>query len=320
MVNLEIRTLQRWRQAGNIKEDQRPLVVRAAPKNKLSPEERAHIISVCNQPRFAQLPPSQIVPLLADEGVYIASESTMYRVLREASLLHHRGRSLSPKAVKAPTTHTATGIHQVWTWDISYLPCTVKGLYHYLYLILDIYSRKIVGWEVYECESGDYASHLIARAVLVEKITHKPLILHSDNGAPMKSQTFLAKLDELGITSSRSRPRVSNDNPYSEAMFKTLKYCPKWPIQGFATLEDARVWVKGFVYSYNEEHRHSQIQFVTPAQRHRGEDQAILAKRHAVYEAAKAKNTARWSGDTRNWKPVGNVSLNPEKTEQKKSG
>lgn len=180
---------------------------------------------------------------------------------------------------------------------ISYLPSKVKGLYHYLYLIMDIYSRKIVAWEVHDSESGDYAKVLIERAVLAERC-HHPLVLHSDNGSPMKSQTFQAKLIELGITPSHSRPRVSNDNPYSESLFRKLKYCPKWPTQGFSDLDEARTW---FVHSYNEEHRHSKIKFVTPAQCHRGKDQAILLKRNTVYQVAKEKNSARWSGATRNW-------------------
>jgi putative transposase len=134
---------------------------------------------------------------------------------------------------------------------------------------------------------------------------------HSDNGAPMKSSTLLAKMYELGITPSRGRPSVSNDNPYSESLFRTLKYCPQWPAKGFATLEAARVWVCGFVRWYNHEHRHSRIRFVTPAQRHQGKDGDILARRHEIYEAAKAARPDRWSGKTRNWTPVGAVMLNP---------
>lgn len=303
-----------------MKADKRPTTQRPVPKNKLSEGERQAIIQLCNQPQFVSLPPSQIVPLLADENIYMASESTFYRVLHAENLMHHRGRSLAPRYIKAPTTHTADGPNQVWTWDISYLPANVKGLYHYLYLIMDIYSRKIIAWEVYDSESGDYAKRLLERAVLAERCRHKPLVLHSDNGSPMKSQTFQAKLVELGITPSHSRPRVSNDNPYSESLFRTLKYCPQWPTQGgFANINEARTWVKGFVHSYNEEHRHSKIKFVTPAQRHRGEDKAILLKRNAVYQIAKEKNPVRWSGNTRNWDHIENVTLNPEKTEPKKA-
>ena len=129
----------------------------------------------------------------------------------------------------------------------------------------------------------------------------------------MKSSTLLAKMYELGITSSRGRPRVSNDNPYSESLFRTLKYCPQWPATGFATLQAAREWVARFIEWYNHEHRHSRIRFVTPAQRHCGNDNAILAARHAVYETAKTNRPERWSRATRNWQPINAVMLNPEK-------
>lgn len=316
-IGLNERTLQRWIDDGEVKADQRPLALRPEPAHKLSEAEKQEIIQVCNQPRFAHLPPSQIVPMLADEGIYIASESSFYRVLHEAGQQHHRGRSAAPRKVHMPTTHVADGPNQLWSWDISYLPSQVKGLYHYLYLIMDIFSRKIVGYEVYAIESGEFASSLIQRAVLAENCLLKPLILHSDNGSPMKSQTFMAKLAELKISPSYSRPRVSNDNPYSESLFKTLKYCPKWPVKGFETIYSARQWVEEFVQAYNETHRHSQIKFVTPSQRHRGEDQAILQNRNNVYVLAKALKPARWSRDVRNWEVVGNVSLNPEKTEVK---
>ena len=314
-IGLSIRTLQRWIKGGKIKMDQRPLVKREAPKNKLSAMERALILATCNDAPYTNLPPSQIVPRLADEGRYIASESSFYRILKAADQLHHRGRSKTPQKSKAPTTHTAKGPNEVWSWDISYLPTHVRGQFYYLYLIEDIYSRKIVGWEVHDAEKGEYAAELVQRTVLAEHCLMKPLILHSDNGSPMKCYTLQAKLADLGITPSHSRPRVSNDNAYSESLFRTLKYCPQWPSQGFASLEAARTWVKTFVDWYNDEHCHSGIKFVTPSQRHEGLDVEILAKRHEVYQAAKANNPSRWSGETRNWQPVGEVTLNPDKVE-----
>jgi len=312
VLGLSIRTLQRWVGGDKVKEDQRPLIVQPAPRNKLSQAERDDILAICNQPEYASIPPSQIVPRLADEGRYLGSESSFYRVLNEAGQLNHRGRSKEAKRSKAPTTHIATQANQVWSWDISYLPSNVRGLYHYLYLIEDIYSRKIVG-----CEES--AAELMQRTVIAEQCFRKPLVLHSDNGSPMKSYTLQSKLADLGITPSHSRPRVSNDNAYSESLFRTLKYCPQWPSQGFATLEIARDWVNCFVGWYNNEHRHSRIKFVTPAQRHRGEDKAILQKRENVYGLAKARNPGRWSGNTRNWRPVGNVTLNPEREEIKEA-
>jgi putative transposase len=147
--------------------------------------------------------------------------------------------------------------------------------------------------------------------VIKERCFKKPLVLHSDNGSPMRSQTLLEKLYELGITPSRSRPRVSNDNPFSESLFRTLKYCPQWPSGGFKSIVEARAWVNQFMNFYNNEHRHSQIRFVTPAQRHAGEDAELLRQREEVYVKAKARNPRRWSRNTRNWQPIGAVTLNP---------
>ncbi|MFT2794107.1 transposase, partial [Serratia sp. T13T92] len=209
------------------------------------------------------------------------------RVLHAENQLHHRGRSQAPKKRAPPTSHTASAPNTVWSWDITYLPSLTQGLYYYLYLIEDIYSRKTVGWEVHEAESGESAAHLLQRTVICESCVCQPLVLHSDNGAPMKSATLLSKMYELGITPSRGRPRVSNDNPYSEALFRTLKYCPQWPSEGFASLEAAQCWVMDFVQWYNNDHKHSRIRFVTPAERHRGEDKAILEQRHHLYQQAR---------------------------------
>lgn len=311
------RTYRRWTQgqSGVVQADQRPEVVRPTPANKLSEQERQAILAICNEPENANLPPSQIVPKLADQGCYLASESSFYRVLKQADQLHHRGRAKAPQKRHTPTTHVATAPNQLWSWDISYLPTAVRGQYYYLYLVMDVYSRKIVGWEVHEREGGEEAARLIERTVLAESCGTAPLVLHADNGAPMKSQTLQIKLYELGITPSHSRPRVSNDNPYSEALFRTIKYCPQWPCEGFASLTEARQWMSLFVQWYNQEHKHSRIRFVTPEQRHNGQDKEILMQRIAVYEKAKAAHPERWSGSTRNWRQVGIVTLNPERTE-----
>lgn len=313
-LELPARTLRRWLDAeGQVRADGRPDAIRPAPVNRLSEAEREAIVALCNQPEYASLPPSQIVPRLADQGEYLASESSFYRVLKAEDQLHYRGRAKAPVKRAAPTTQVATGPNQVWSWDISYMPSTVRGLYWFLYAILDVYSRKLVAWEVHPCESGELASTLIQRAVLREQCLHKPLVLHADNGAPMTSSTLKAKLQELGITSSHSRPRVSNDNPFSESLFRTLKYCPQWPSRGFATLEDARQWMLKFDRFYNQEHRHSGIRFVTPAQRHAGKDVELLAKRDALYRQAQEKHPERWSRQTRNWTPQGAVALNPDR-------
>jgi len=315
VVGLSSRTLRRWRPGGVIAQDQRPVVTRTAPEHKLSVEEREEILSVCNEPRFRSKPPSQIVPVLADEGRYIGSESTMNRVLKEQDQLNHRGRAKTPEKRREPTTHVATGPNQLWSWDVTWLASTVRGRFFYLYLVLDVYSRKCIGYEVHDVELGELAAELMTRCVLSEQCSHRPPVLHSDNGSIMKSQTLLAKLSDLGISPSYSRARVSNDNAYSEALFRTLKYCPEWPRRGFVTIEDARHWVETFVDWYNHEHRHSAVRYITPAQRHRCEDNELLVGRRVVYEAARARNPRRWSGGTRNWTPVGAVTLNPERKE-----
>lgn len=315
-IGLSLRTLQRWTQTEVIQADARTTVIRSTPPNALNEAERQAIVTLCNSPQFAHLPPSQIVPRLADQGCYLASEATFYRVLRATGQQQHRGRSQRPRRYAAPTTHAAKAPNQVWSWDITYLPSPVRGKYYYLYLIEDIYSRKAVGWEVYEEESGEKAAALLQRSVIGEQCLHDPLVLHSDNGAPMKSLTLLSKMYDLGITPSRGRPRVSNDNPYSESLFRTLKYCPQWPADGFASLDAARAWVRDFMRWYNHEHRHSRIRFVTPAERHRGQDHQILARRHELYEQAREKCPERWSGQTRNWEPMGTVMLNPDRQQQ----
>ncbi len=183
-------------------------------------------------------------------------------------------------------------------------------------MIEDIYSRKIVGWEVHLSETGEQAAELLQKSVWSEKCIGKPLVLHSDNGSPMKSFTMRAKMYDLGITGSRSRPRVSNDNPFSESLFRTLKYRCDWPKSGFINLHAARAWVSKFVCWYNNDHRHSGIKFVTPQQRHSGLDIKLLEKRDSLYDEARKKNPSRWASSTRDWSPIGNVELNPENTKK----
>ena len=315
-AGIELRTLQRWNASeGLVGGDGRPQAVRPTPGHALSASERAQVLAVANEPRFAAVPPARIVPMLADEGVYLASESTFSRVLREHGQTAHRGRAKAPKAVRPPTTHIATAPRQVWCWDMTYLPAKVLGRWFHLYLILDLYSRKIVGWEVHATDDSEHAAHLVRRTALAERIatlTHKP-VLHGDNGSTLKATTVLAMLNWLGVKPSYSRPRVSDDNAYAESLFRTAKYRPEFPVKGFADLDEARTWAAGFVRWYNHEHRHSGIRYVSPAQRHAGEDHAILAARHALYVRARSLNPARWSGATRNWSSIGPVTLNPER-------
>jgi transposase InsO family protein len=316
VAGIDLRTLQRWKVSnGLIAGDGRPQAVHPVPAHALSPAERAEVLRVANEPRFADVPPARIVPKLADEGVYIASESTFSRVLREHGQNVHRGRAKSPRKSRPPSTHIASGPREVWCWDMTYLPAVVMGRWFYLYLILDLYSRKIVGWEVHAQDDSNHASHLVRRTALAEGIaalTTKP-VLHGDNGATLKATTVLAMLHWLGVKPSYSRPRVSDDNAFSESLFRTAKYRPEFPAKGFETLEDARTWAADFVRWYNVEHHHSGIRYVSPAERHDGRDHAILAARHVLYLKARERNPARWSGDTRNWMPIGAVTLNPER-------
>lgn len=316
VAGIDERTLQRWRaHAGLTEGDGRPQAVRPAPGHALSEQERMRVLEVANEPRFCAVPPARIVPMLADEGIYLASESSFARVMRAQGQTAHRGRAKAPRAVRPPTTHIATAVRQVWCWDMTYLPAVVMGRWFHLYLILDLYSRKIVGWEVHASDHSDHAIHLVRRTALAEGIaalTVKP-VLHGDNGSTLKATTVLAMLNWLGVKPSYSRPRVSDDNAYAEALFRTAKYRPEFPATGFNDLEAARTWAAGFVHWYNVEHRHSGIQYVSPTQRHEGQDQDILAARHALYTKARALNPARWSGKTRNWAPTGPVTLNPER-------
>ena len=316
IAGIALRTLQRWKAAeGLVSGDGRPLAERATPKHALSEAERGQILAVANAPRFAAVPPARIVPMLADEGLYIASESSFNRVLKAHGQTTHRGRAKAPKQRRPPTTHIATGPRQVWCWDMTYLPAQVLGRWFHLYLILDLYSRKIVGWEVHDSDHADHAAHRVRRTARAEGIAAlaiKP-VLHGDNGSTLKATTVLAMLNWLGVKPSYSRPRVSDDNAYAESLFRTAKYRPEFPVKGFDTLDDARAWAIRFVHWYNVDHRHSGIRYVSPAQRHAGEDWAILAARHALYATARELNPARWSGTTRNWSPMGAVTLNPER-------
>ena len=207
-----------------------------------------------------------------------------------------------------------TAPDQLFSWDITYRPTPTKGIYFYLYLFMDIFSRKIVGWQVHDVESSELAGEVIRDICKRENIAPNQVVLHSDNGSPMKGATMLATLQTLGVMPSFSRPAVSNDNPYSESLFKTMKYRPVYPRKAFANILAARQWVGTFVAWYNHEHRHSGIAFVTPAQRHAGLDGDLLRQRVKVYEAAKAQHPERWSGATRNWNPVSIVHLNPDQS------
>ena len=312
-AGITVRTLQRCE--GLERGDRRPQAVRPAPAHALSEAEREEILRLANEPRFAEFPPAHIVLMLADEGVYVVSESSFSRVLRPHGQTRHRGRAEAPQRVRPPSTHVATALRQVFFWDMTYLPATVIGRWYFLYLILDLYSRKIVGFEVHETDDSEHAVNLLRRTALAEDLhtlDYKP-VLHGDNGATLKATTVLAMMNWLGLRASCSRPRVSDDNAFVESLFRTAKYRPQFPAKGFADLDHARQWASSFVQWYNHDQRQSTIRYVSAAQRHAGEDHTVLQARHALHQRAREENPRRWARHTRNWNPITVVTLNPER-------
>jgi len=316
VIGLDPRTVQRWKAKG-VGDDCR-FGPRTKPRNALSEAERVNILRIANTPEFRDKSPKQIVPLLADRGQFVASESTFYRVLKEANQLNHRSPAKAPTKRHRPSAYTATGPNQVWSWDITYLRASVKGTFYYLYMVLDVWSRMIVGHVVHREEDSGLAAILLEKSCLEQKVFTGDLVLHSDNGSPMKGATMLAKLQDLGVATSFSRPSVSNDNPFSESAFRTAKYRPEFPSRPFESLEEARAWADSFVRWYNTEHLHSSIRFVTPEDRHEGRDIALLEGRKEVYARARRRNPERWSGSPRDWSRCEAVTLNPAPVEEVK--
>ena len=307
-IGLPARTLQRW--------VHRPVDGRrgphCSPANKLRSWERQRIVTIATSPEFRDCSPKQIVPMLADRGLYVGSESSFYRVLHAENLQHRRTRARPP--ARRPHAHCADGAWQVASWDITYLRSHIRGQFFFLYLVEDVWSRKILGWAIHDTESESHAAQLI------ENIRHTAIdadlagwVLHSDNGRAMKGSTMLATLQRLGVIPSFSRPRVSDDNAFAESLFRTLKYRAEYPVVGFATVDAARAWVNEFVTWYNHEHHHSGIGYVTPAGRHDGTDVALLVARRRVYAAAQQKHPERWTSSPRPWCRPTTVVLNQER-------
>jgi len=288
LVGLSIRTLQRWR-SGN-KVDGR----KGAPKataRKLSPEETEAVYQAANQERLADLTAEQVVATLAQESTYLASASTFYRVLRERKALNRRQDSKTPVRNAKPDTRVATGPNQVWTWDITWLTTEVKGIYFYAYVIMDLWDRSIIGWAIHDREEGQLAKELFERACLEHRAY--PKFVHSDNGAPMKSFTLIEFLYSKNILPTTNRPRVSNDNAFSESLFKTVKYRAGYP-RTFKNLVAAMTWFAGFIDWYNTEHMHSSLAYLTPQQRRTGEAQRLLDLRNQTLVTARMKHPLRW--------------------------
>ena len=304
-LGVNVKTFKRWK----IDTEDKRKGPKTTPENKLTEEEKEKVVTISTSKEFMDLPPCQIVPSLADKGVYIASESSFYRILKANKLLVHRGKS-KKASHNRPAPLVATKPNQIYSWDITFLRGPITGKFFYLYMFMDIFSRKIVGYEVHENECMIKSSSLIEKICKDEKVKEGDLTLHSDNGGAMKGATMLATLHKLGIVPSFSRPRVSDDNPYSESLFKTVKYCPSYPDRPFESLKAATSWVDNFVDWYNNKHLHSGIKFVTPNDRHEGKDKEVLKRRKIVYETEKLKNPSRWSRETRNWNRIEKVNLN----------
>jgi len=310
LLGLSARAIQRWRALGPDGGQDMRRGPKTRPKNALSDAERKAVVETANLPEFRDLSPRQIVPKLADSGTYIASESTFYRVLEAEGQNVHRGPQ-KPRTVVRPVQRIATGPGQLLTWDITYLPTTVRGNFFYLYLFLDVWSRKVVGWGVNDEQCGDFAADLLDATCAQLGRCPGERVLHADNGKPMKGSSMLAMMQALNIVPSFSRPHVSDDNPYVESIFRTLKYRPGHDGMRFDTVEEAEQWVEKFVRWYNHQHLHSGIGFVTPADRHERRDLAILAQRRSLYDEAQAAHPERWTKRHRPWDRPEKVLLLP---------
>lgn len=266
---------------------------RPAPKRALSPEERQKALDLLHSPRFADSSPSQIYATLLDEGLYLCSIRTFYRLLQNNNELRERRNQLSHPSYQRPEL-LATAPNQVWSWDITKLRGPIKGSNYSLYVILDIYSRYVVGWLVAEGESKGLAERLIRETIAKYSIPPGQLTLHADRGSCMTAKTVAQLLAELDVTKSHSRPHTSNDNPYSEAQFKTLKYCPPFPDR-FASLQEAGAFCRSFFNWYNNQHRHSGIALLTPADVHFLRAQQILQLRAETLTAAYQAHPERFN-------------------------
>lgn len=258
----------------------------------LEPDEVDEIISALTSERFCDQAPTQVWATLLDEGTYLASVSTMYRELRKRALVRER-RAQARRPAHVKPELVATMPNQVWSWDITKLAGPHKWTWYQLYVILDVYSRYVVGWLVAPRESARLAEELIADAIHTQQVPDGQLSLHADRGSSMTSKTVTQLLADLGVLQSHSRPHVSNDNPYSEAQFKTLKYSPRFP-KKFTSLAECRAFLDEFFEHYNQQHRHSGIGLHTPADVHHGRADKIRKKRQTILDAAYAARPERF--------------------------
>ena len=271
-----------------------PPAPRPAPTNSLSEAERQRVLTVLRSPEFCDLAPAQVWARLLDDGIWLCSISTMYRLLAAAGENRERRRQRTHPAKQRPEL-IATAANQVWSWDITKLRGPERGVYYELFVIIDIYSRYVIAWTVAAAETGELAKEFIDAAITTQGIRRDQLTLHADRGTSMTSKPVAQLLVDLGVARSHSRPHVSNDNPYSEAGFKTLKYCPAFP-GSFGSIQHARTFCETFFAYYNHEHRHSGIGLHTPASVHYGTATEIRAQRAATLDAAYTANPDRFRG------------------------
>lgn len=265
---------------------------RPTPKRALSQEEREQVRQTLNGERFQDSAPRQVYAALLDEGKYLCSWRTMYRILDDHKEVKERRNQLCHPNYAKPEL-LATGPNQLWSWDITKLKGPAKWTYYYLYTILDVYSRYVPGWLIAECESAALAKQLIAESCTKQGIELDQLTLHADRGSAMISKSVAQLLADLGVTKTHSRPYVSNDNPYSESQFKTMKYRPGFP-ERFGSIQDARAWARPFYHWYNHDHHHSGLGLLTPVTVHYGRAQVVLEQRQKVLQAAYAAHPERF--------------------------
>jgi transposase InsO family protein len=295
-LGISARTIQRWNTSGV--DDKRKGAEKRVHR-KLSDKERGELHRIACSEDYKDMNPHEIYNSLLDKGIYLASESSFYRVLRERNALIHRTETKEGTSRKKPDELKATAKNQVWMWDITWIKTAVKGIYYYAYVIEDLYDRSIVGWAIYETESDEHARELFE--IVTQREGAVPDFVHSDNGGAMKGITLVAFYYRLGIVPSFSRPRVSDDNPFIESFFKTLKYRCGYP-KFFTSIEHARNWFADFIDWYNTCHMHSSLQYVTPNQKRNGTHQAIFENRNVVIASAKEAFPERWgSRETRKY-------------------
>lgn len=312
VLGISTRTYQRWK-AGCVK-DRRKGAVKRTPR-KLTEKEREEIRKISCSEEFKDSNPYEIFITLLERGKYIASIRSFYRVLKASDLLHHRSNKRPGTKHAVPKEAMATGPNQVWSWDITWLPTLVKGVFLYAYKIIDIWDKTIVGWEIHDVECEEHAEALFRRSLAEQGFPH--VHIHSDNGNPMKGISLLAMLYDLGCKNSFSRPRVSNDNPFIESFFGTMKTSVKYPGR-FEDISEARKWLSDFVNWYNTSHRHSGIQFFTPKQMRSGEYKNLVTIRNKTMLEAKKRTPGRWSRKAKQWDVQHTVYLNPSlETRQK---